>query len=87
MSLLSDNVIPGNHGKVFTTNAKEQVEVAKVVEAILTVNGIKDVLVNTDVFPAEITIHTTEIVEIEKVENAVKPTGFHTIPKGGLFQL
>ncbi|MGJ8659931.1 heavy-metal-associated domain-containing protein [Cellulophaga fucicola] len=87
MSLLSENVIPGNHGKVFGTNAKEQAEIAIVVEAILTVDGIKDVLVNADVFPAELTVHTNAIVEIEKIENAVKPTGFHAIPKGGLFQL
>ncbi|MDO6491667.1 MULTISPECIES: hypothetical protein [unclassified Cellulophaga] len=87
MSLLSDNVIPGNHGKIFTTNAKEQAEIAKTVAAILTVEGIKDVLINADVFPAELTVHTTAIVEIEKIENAVKTTGFHAIPKGGLFQL
>jgi len=24
MSLLSENIIPGNHGKVFGTNAKDQ---------------------------------------------------------------
>ena len=33
MSLLSENVIPGNHGKIFGTNAKTHQELVKIKES------------------------------------------------------
>lgn len=86
MSLLSENVIPGNHGKIFGTDAKEMKDLIKIQKAILQIDGIKDVILNTDIFPREITIHTSKLVTIENIENKVKVLGFHIIPKG-LFEL
>jgi len=86
MSLLSEHVIPGNHGKIFGTDAKEMEDLIKIQKAILQIEGIKDVILNTEVFPREITIHTSKLVTVERIENKVKVLGFHTIPKG-LFQL
>lgn len=86
MSFLSKNVIPGNHGKVFGTNAIEHDDLERVINKLLTVKGVKDVVVNEDVFPKEITIHTTALVQIKDLETAVLPTGFHLISKG-LFKL
>lgn len=81
MSLLSENVIPGNHGKVFGTNAKENYNLETIKKAILKIKGIKDVIVNEDIYPREFTIHTSQIVSIKEIEDAVIAVGFHAIPK------
>lgn len=86
MSLLSENVIPGNHGKIFGTNAKDSTSLLKVQKAILQIEGVKDVILNEDVLPREFTIHTSKLVSVENIENEVKKLGFHAIPKG-LFKL
>ena len=86
MSLLSDNVIPGNHGKEFETNATEHSDVLKVKEAMASVSGVKDVILDEDVFPKKLTTHTDAIVSVKDIENAVNKTGFHVIPKS-LFEL
>ena len=81
MSLLSEKVIPGNHGKVFETNAKEDHELAKIQKAILQVHGVKDFVINEQKFPRSFTIHTHALVEIKDIEDAVQSTGFHAIPR------
>jgi len=82
MSLLSDNVIPGNHGQVFGTDAKTEPELNKIKTSILSIDGIEDVLLNVEVFPREITVHTSKIVALDVVEKAVNKVGFHAVPKG-----
>lgn len=86
MSLISENIIPGNYGKVFSTDAKEKKDLLKIKKAIEKLVGIKGVILNTDVYPIEITIHTNALVHIDIVENEVKRFGFHAIPKG-VFEL
>jgi hypothetical protein len=86
MSLLSENVIPGNHGKVFGTDAEHQEDLDKIFNVIKAIDGIKDVILSPQKFPKEFTIHATKMVEIKTIEDAVKRLGFHVIPKG-LFQL
>lgn len=85
MGILSENVIPGNHGKVFGTNAKEVNDIRRIKENLLKIEGVKNVIFNDD-FPVEFTIYTTKMVEIKEIENMVKGLGFHAIPKG-LFSL
>lgn len=58
MSLLNDNIIPGNHGKVFSTNATDPGDLEIIKAEILDLEGIKDVLVNFETFPVEFTVHT-----------------------------
>lgn len=86
MSFLSDNVIPGNHGKIFGTNAQKQEDLDKIFNAIKSIKGVKDVIISPQKFPKEFTIHTSAMVEIKTIEDEVKRFGFHAIPKG-LFQL
>ena len=81
MSLLSENVIPGNHGKVFETDAKEHHDLLIIQKLILDIEGIKDVIIDENVFPKKITIHTNTIVSVHEIEEAVKRTGYHAIPK------
>ncbi len=86
MSLLSENIIPGNHGKIFGTNAKEQIDLDRIKNKVLTLKGIKDITINSEIFPREFTVYTSELVKVEDIENQVKLTGFHAIPKD-LFEL
>jgi hypothetical protein len=81
MSVLSDNVIPGNYGKIFGTNAVEDTDLMEIKTQLLELDGIKDVLLNTVIFPREFTVHTNKMVTITAIENAVKSVGFHSIPK------
>ncbi|MCB9359897.1 MAG: heavy-metal-associated domain-containing protein [Flavobacteriales bacterium] len=86
MSLLSENIVPGCHGKIFGTNAKTEKELEKIKTAVLSIEGIIDMIVNFEVFPVEFTIHTSKIIKIDDVENKVKSVGYHAIPKS-LFKL
>ncbi len=86
MNLLSENVIPGNHGKVFETNAIEHKDLITIKDAISNIVGIKDAIINEKVFPKKITIHTSTFVSIKEIEDVVIKTGFHAIPKS-LFKL
>lgn len=86
MSFLSKNVIPGYHGKIFGTNAKTDIGLEKIKEAVLSLDGVTDFILNKDIYPIEFTIHTSKIVKVDDVEDKVKEIGFHAIPKG-IFQL
>ena len=81
MSIFSDNVIPGYHGKIFTTDAVKEYDLNRVINRIKKIEGIKDVLINTTSLPVELTMHTTSIVAVKLIEDEVKLTGFHVIPK------
>jgi len=50
------------------------------------VDGVKNVVLITGVFPREFIVYTTKLVDIVAIENAVKRMGLHAIPKG-LFEL
>ncbi|MFV5695938.1 heavy-metal-associated domain-containing protein [Flavobacterium sp. LB3P122] len=86
MSALKDNIIPGNHGQIFGTNAIEEVDLIEIKASVLGLDGIKDVLLNAEIFPREFTVHTSKMVAISDIENKVKSVGFHVIPKD-MFQL
>lgn len=81
MSLLSKNVIPGNHGRIFGTNAKENQDLLDIKNKLLELDGIKDVVLDTAIFPREFTVYTTKILSIDTIEKMVKSVGFHAIPK------
>ncbi|KVV15490.1 heavy-metal-associated domain-containing protein [Flavobacterium sp. TMP13] len=86
MSLLSENIIPGNHGKIFGTNANTVEDLERIKNEILTLEGISEVILNNDIFPKEFTIYTTKLIEVEAVEEKVNNVGFNAIPKS-LFAL
>ncbi|AUC84643.1 hypothetical protein CW731_04725 [Polaribacter sp. ALD11] len=81
MSLINENVIPGNHGKVFSTNAKSIHDLEKIRAKILELKGVKNVLLDLEVFPREFTIHTSKLITINEIEEKVLATGFHAIQK------
>lgn len=86
MSLLSENIISGNHGKIFGTDAKEKSDLEKIKIKILSLKGVKDVLINSEIYPREFTVHTTGLVKVTDIETKVQLTGFHALPKD-LFKL
>ena len=82
MSLLSEHIIPGDSGKVFTTNASKEKDLKRIKHSVMRVAGVGDVLIVKGVFPSEFIVHTEKLVAVADIENAVKLTGFHAIPKG-----
>ena len=82
MSLLSEHIIPGESGKVFTTNASKKSDLKRMKGNIMGIEGVDDVLIDRDAFPIEFTIHTHKLVKVTDIENAAKFRGFHLIPKG-----
>ncbi|WP_026450286.1 heavy-metal-associated domain-containing protein [Aequorivita capsosiphonis] len=81
MNIISENVIPGDHGKIFETNAKDQSELEQIKKAVLRIEGVSDVLLNNEIFPREITVLTSAFVNVTEVEAAVHEEGFHVLPK------
>lgn len=81
MKILSENVIPGNHGKTFETNAEDQRDLDHIKIAIMEIEGICTVLLNNEIYPKEITVHTDAFVKVADIQKAVIKYGFHAIPK------
>ena len=81
MSLLSENIIPGNYGKLFGTNAIEEEDLLYIKKRLIEMEGIKQVVLNGEVFPREFTVYTTKVVTVSDIEDLVKLIGFHAIPQ------
>lgn len=81
MGFLRDNVIPGDHGKTFETDAKNPEDLDYIKSSILKIKGVKDVIMDVDTFPVKFTIHTSTLVKVEDVEKVVLKTGHHAIPQ------
>lgn len=81
MSLLTDNIIPGERGKVFGTNANEEIELIEIKNKLLKVDGIVKVDINNSIFPKEFTVFTNKVISVDNVERVVKSIGYHAIPR------
>jgi len=81
MSLFTDNIIPGEHGKVFGTDAEENTHLNEIKNNLLKIDGISEVVLNTEVFPREFTVYTDKVISVAEIEKNVKSIGFHAIPK------
>ena len=81
MSLIDDNVIPGNDGRIFGTNAVNKKDLLAIKTAIQELNGIKDVVLNHAIFPSEFTVYTINLIAITDIQKKVRQAGFHAIPK------
>ena len=79
MSLLNENIIPGEHGKTFGTNAIEETELIEIKSKLLKIDGINDVQINNSIFPKEFTVFTNKVISIEDIEKAVKSIGYEII--------
>ena len=86
MTFISENVIPGNYGKKFTTDVDEPSEKAKLEAALLEIEGVIDVIFE-DTYPIEFTVHTNKVVSINDIQHKANEIDFHVIAKGPFFPL
>lgn len=86
MSLIGENVIPGDHGRVFYVDINDENEFEEMKQKILKIKGVKDVLYHAGVYPREMTIHSLNLVKVKDIQDAVREKGFHAVP-AGLFRL
>ncbi|HNQ27515.1 MAG TPA: heavy-metal-associated domain-containing protein [Aquaticitalea sp.] len=87
MTFISEHVIPGDHGRKFTTDAKNPNEIANIREALLQLDGVKDVQFYETQNPVTFVVHTDKVVSVEVIENCVKTLNLHAVPTGPFFPL
>ncbi len=81
MSTISENVIPGNHGKIFETDASSPMELQMIKKAIESLQHVKAVELNTDEYPNQFTVYTSDLVSINEIQEKAKEVGYHALPK------
>lgn len=81
MSIMSENVIPGKQGRIFGTNAREKEDMERIREKVLEMKGVDRVILKPDEFPRSFIVYTSKLVSVRDIEEMVKTTGFHAIPK------
>ena len=86
MSLLTENIIPDNHGKIFGTDVSKDEQMERVKLRLQKIDGVKNVTLIKGIFPKEFIIYTTKLISVSTIQDEVKKMGFHAIPKG-LFEL
>lgn len=86
MTFISDNIIPGNYGKIFTTDVNDASEKSKLEAAILKVEGVVKIIFS-DTFPLEFTVHTDRVVQVSEIQRKANEWNYHVIAKGPFFPL
>ncbi|MEO9076151.1 MAG: hypothetical protein ABI263_02535 [Gelidibacter sp.] len=86
MTFISENIIPGNYGKKFTTDVDEASEKTKLEAAIMQVEGVVKVIFE-DTFPLVFTVHTDRVVNINEIQGKANELNYHVIAKGPFFPL
>lgn len=87
MSFISEHVIPGNHGKKFTTDGISPEDLSNIAEALLSLEGIKDVIFEEGKKPIEFVVHTDMVVKVKAIEDRIKLLNLHAVPTGPFFPL
>ncbi len=87
MSFLSENVIPGNYGKKFTTDANHLEEFKQIQNALMQLEGIKDVIFESGSKPTVFVVHTHKVVSVDAISDKVKLLNMHVVPTGLFFPL
>lgn len=87
MTFISENVIPGNYGKKFTTDAKHREDFKQIEDALMTLDGVKDVIFEDGSKPTVFVVHTNKVVSVKTIEDKVKELNLHAVPTGPFFPL
>jgi hypothetical protein len=82
MSLISENIIPGNHGRIYGTNASTNDQMEGIKHQLEKIEGVKNVTLINGVFPKEFIVHTSKLISVKIIEDAVKKMLLHAIAKG-----
>ncbi len=86
MSLLTEHIIPGNHGKIFGTDAGTDDQMDHMKLRLQKIDGVNNVKLISGVFPKEFIIYTSKLISILTIQDEVNKMGLHAIPKG-VFEL
>jgi hypothetical protein len=86
MSLLTENIILDNHGKIFGTDVLNDEQMERVKLRLLKIEGVKNVTLIKGVFPKEFIVYTSKLISVSVIQDEVNKMGLHAIPKG-LFEL
>lgn len=87
MSFIEENVIPGNYGKKFTTDAKDLNEFKKIKNALLKLDGVTEVIFESHSDPIIFIVHTDKVVKVDAIQAKVKLLNLHAVPTGLFFPL
>lgn len=87
MTFISENIIPGNYGKKFATNADDPSEKTELEAALMEIDGVTDVIFDDDKHPLVFTIHTNKVVNIRTIQDKANELNFHVIAKGPYYPL
>ena len=82
MTFISEHLIPGNHGKVFSTDARKPADLERIRRKLTSLDGIEEVYLDTRHPTGEFRVRTSRLLGIGVVEEAVNQLGFHAVPKG-----
>lgn len=82
MSLLSENVVPDNSGKIFTTDAKSENDLKTIKKQLLQLKGIDEILIDHKKHPTELVVRASKMVSVKEIQEQVNALGFNITPKG-----
>ncbi|MCJ7467731.1 MAG: heavy-metal-associated domain-containing protein [Maribacter sp.] len=82
MGFMAENVIPGNYGRIFGTNASTDKDMSKIKTYLKKIDGVKDVTIVKGVFPREFIVYSTKLLSVVLIEDTVNKLGLHAVPKG-----
>ncbi|MCK0123926.1 heavy-metal-associated domain-containing protein [Gelidibacter sp. F2691] len=86
MTFITENIIPGNYGKKFTSDADDPAEKSSLEAAIMEIDGVTKVIFEDD-SPFDFTVHTDQVVHVTELQDKAKALGFHIIAKAPFFPL
>lgn len=84
MSFITDNVLPGKKGKIFSTNAESDEILMEVVYHVKQLDGVTRVNPIKDSYPREFVVHADDKVSVEEVQDKSKEVNVHALVKGYL---
>ena len=87
MTFVTENIIPGNHGKKFATDVNDPTQKSRLKNELLKVPGVMDVIFDVDKDPLVFTIHTNKVVKVSAIQEKAKELNFHVIAKGPYYPL
>lgn len=87
MTFISENVIPGNYGKKFTTDADQPEDFKHIEDALMKLDGVQKIIFEEGSKPTVFIVQTNKVVSVKTIENKVKELELHAVATGPFFPL
>jgi len=81
MSIITDNVLPGKKGKIFSTNAETDKQLLEVVAKVQKIEGVTKAEAILNTFPREFKVHADEKVSVEEIQEVTKELNVNSLVK------